>query len=103
MAARRLYDSRHWRARRKQQLKRHPLCEECLKQNRVTAASEVHHTVKHHGDITLFRLNPIESLCGLCHRQRDGRGFSTEIGPDGWAVDDQHPANRDRGKARSAN
>ena len=60
------YHSRSWRAIRKMQLSRQPLCEICMKDGRYTAASLVHH------------IRPLEeggtndpdnlmSLCAACH------------------------------------
>lgn len=75
------YDSR-WRLRiRGPHLRRYPLCGEkrvdaylstasrCARENRVTAATDVHHILGHNGpDDPLFsdRRN-LESLCHSCH------------------------------------
>ena len=47
------YDSR-WRKRSKLFLKAHLLCEECLKQNKLTPSNVVDHVVPHRGDPVLM-------------------------------------------------
>lgn len=62
------YD-RTWAKARKVYLLQHPLCEECLKENRITPAREVHHIValRDGGD----RLNQenFMAVCRDCHRR----------------------------------
>ena len=97
---RRLYDSYKWRKLKRHQLRAHPLCAKCAAKGKVTAAGVVHHTVPHKGDLTLFYLGQLESLCAHCHdgitQQDERNGFSMEIGLDGWPTDPNHPANRKR-------
>lgn len=51
-----------------------PLCAECLKQDRVTAATCVDHIVPHKGDMELF-WNPgnHQSLCEKCHNTKSAK------------------------------
>jgi len=64
-----------WDKARKGWLAHHPLCVECERQGRTTAATDVDHIVPHRGDMELFwdREN-WQSLCGRCHRAKTGRG-----------------------------
>ena len=56
------------------------------------------HIVPHRGDHKCFwdRKN-WQALCRSCHdgakRSEERRGYSTDIGADGWPVDPRHPAN----------
>jgi 5-methylcytosine-specific restriction protein A len=76
----------------------HPLCVMCERQGRVTAATVVDHIKPHKGDRDLF-YDP-ENLQSLCERHHNAskqaeehRGFSSEVGIDGWPLDARHPAN----------
>jgi 5-methylcytosine-specific restriction endonuclease McrA len=72
----------------------------CQKQGRVTAASVVDHIIPHKGDQKLFwdSANNWQSLCKDHHdaaKQAEERhGYSSEVGLDGWPIDQKHPANR---------
>ncbi|WP_083300751.1 HNH endonuclease [Jeongeupia sp. USM3] len=66
-AASRGYNSR-WRKARETFLCRHPLCAECERQDRVTAAEVVDHIIPHRGDQALFwDTSNWQSLCRSCH------------------------------------
>ena len=85
-----------WIRRSKAQRQREPLCAECLRRGLVTPASVADHIVPHKGDVNKFWLGKLQSLCHECHsiwKQREEvRGYSTEIGIDGFPVDRAHPA-----------
>jgi 5-methylcytosine-specific restriction enzyme A len=73
------YDLQRWRhpvyGRRAQCLRKDPLCVECQRLGRVTAASEVDHVIPHRGDPRLFW--DVENLRGLCkqhHAAKTARG-----------------------------
>jgi 5-methylcytosine-specific restriction enzyme A len=92
------YGSRHWRRLAAAQLRREPLCVECLRKGVVTPAVQADHVERHHGNATAFFTNRLQSLCGACHAVKTGieegvraRGFSTEIDERGWPVDKRHP------------
>jgi 5-methylcytosine-specific restriction endonuclease McrA len=93
-----LYHSRRWRAVRAAQIAREPLCERCKAKGILVPTKVVHHKIPHRGDITLFWSGPFESLCNPCHsgpaQQEENRGYTNEIGPDGWPSDPRHPSNR---------
>jgi 5-methylcytosine-specific restriction protein A len=71
-----LYD-RKWQTRRSQQLKDHPLCQDCLKYGRQTPAKEVHHEIVHKGNLVIFRTSPLLSLCKSCHSAHTKIEWST--------------------------
>lgn len=68
-----------WQQARKGFLAKHPLCAECERQGRITAATDLDHITPHKGDKDAFwtRSN-WQSLCHPCH----SRKTATEDG--GW-------------------
>lgn len=69
-----------WRMAALRFLRRHPLCAECQRQGRVTAATAVDHIIPHKGDMALFwKESNFQGLCAPCH----GRKTAAEDG--GWA------------------
>lgn len=56
-------------------LAKHPLCAECLRRGRVTAALLVDHVRPHRGNMRVFwdRLN-WQALCKACHDAKTARG-----------------------------
>ncbi len=72
--ARDFYQSRAWQAVRRQALIRdHGLCQDCLKEQRVTPAETVHHIVSVRDDWSLrLVLSNLLSLCFGCHNKRHG-------------------------------
>lgn len=91
------YSTKRWVVRSRQQLREHPLCVMCLAQGRVEAARVADHIIPHKGDKVLFWEGKLQSLCVPHHnaskKQIEQKGFSKEIGHDGWPVDPNHPAN----------
>ena len=74
-AAARGYDVK-WREARRLFLKRHPLCQRCLKYGKITPATVVDHIVPHRGDMLLFwDQENWQALCKECHDQKTGRGL----------------------------
>jgi 5-methylcytosine-specific restriction enzyme A len=62
------YRSAQWSAVRRHYLDGHPLCEQCEKEGKVTAATMVHHKVSVRQDMTLALVESnLESLCTACH------------------------------------
>jgi 5-methylcytosine-specific restriction protein A len=68
----------------------------CLQRGLTVPATVADHITPHRGDWNAFLLGPLQSLCKSCHnstkRTVELRGYSPEIGPDGWPVDPNHPA-----------
>lgn len=96
---RRLYKLSAWRTARAAQLARQPLCERCLTEGRVTAATVVNHRTPHKGDVGLF-LDPgnHESLCAPCHdgpvQSEERLGYAKGCDASGRPLDIGHPWNR---------
>jgi 5-methylcytosine-specific restriction endonuclease McrA len=90
------YDTARWQRLRAYQLLEHPLCAICARKGLVEPASVVDHVDPHRGDWMKFCTGKLQSLCKTCHdgekRTIEIRGYSTEIGIDGWPVDPEHPA-----------
>lgn len=64
------YDS-NWRKARIRYLREHPLCVECLKENRIVEATVVDHIIPHKGDMVLFwNESNWQSLCKSCHDRK---------------------------------
>lgn len=88
---------RRWRKARKIFLAANPLCKMCEQKGRVETATDVDHIEPHKGDYDKFwDQTNWQALCEACHhgtKQADERrGYSTEIGADGWPVDPKHPS-----------
>nr|WP_155138256.1 HNH endonuclease signature motif containing protein [Roseibium sp. RKSG952] len=84
---------------RRQQLATEPLCTKCQSEGRVVAATVADHIKPHRGDEALFwDAGNLQSLCTHHHnswkQSLERRGYSLDIGSDGWPVDPAHPANR---------
>lgn len=90
------YGLNRWKKRRRAQLIKHPLCVICLQsRSLVVPAVCVDHVEPHQGDRHKFEFGELQSLCASCHdsikRVIEQRGYSNEIGRDGWPVDKSHP------------
>lgn len=95
---RRLYKTARWTSTRKRQLSAHPMCKPCLARGRITPATVCHHKDKaSKANPATFYDGPFESLCAPCHdsdaQSQERRGYSNEIGLDGWPTDENHPFN----------
>ena len=70
--AKRGYGSR-WQKRRKLYLKANPLCAECNRHGRLTAATVVDHIKPHRGDDRLmWDEDNWQALCKKCHDKKTG-------------------------------
>ncbi len=99
---RKLYKTRQWRHLRAGILDRAAVCCRCLDRGIVVAATVVNHIRPHRGDLDLFfDRDNLQAVCKPCHdgpiQKAEGRGYSTEIGADGWPTDPLHPTNRGGG------
>lgn len=65
-----LYFTQRWKARRRRQLIREPLCEECRKVERQELATVADHIEPHRGDEYLFFHGELQSLCDSCHSRK---------------------------------
>ena len=114
---RRLYKSARWRGkggRRALHLNVEPVCRMCKARGIINDGSRtmagdiqtdarrrflvVDHIEPHRGDERLFFEGSLQTLCPDHHdsikQAQEARGFSCEVGLDGWPLDAQHPANR---------
>ena len=71
----RFYTGRAWRRLRLAFLEAHPLCAECEREGRLTAAMLVHHKKERitHPELALDWDN-LESSCNPCHTRRHKKG-----------------------------
>lgn len=62
----------YWRKLRQRVLNDQPLCEHCLKENRITSATEVDHIIplRHGGTNDISNL---QALCKPCHSRKTAR------------------------------
>ena len=87
-----LYSTRHWKALRRSQLMREPLCKRCLGRGALTPATVAHHKIPHKGDAVLFfDASNLASSCKPCHgidEQRIERGGRARqaVDGDGWPI-----------------
>ena len=70
-AIRALYASARWQRARRHFLAQHPLCAECERQGRVSAANTVDHIIPHRGDTKRFwDADGWQALCAGCHSRK---------------------------------
>jgi HNH endonuclease len=79
--------------------RKNPLCIMCAKRGIVKQTEICDHIIKHNGDPALMLdVNNLQPLCKECHdgskQTIERRGYSKEIGADGWPIDANHPANK---------
>jgi 5-methylcytosine-specific restriction enzyme A len=66
-----IYQNKRWRKIRDAKLKNDPLCEDCLKEDRVTQTQEVHHHIPIDVNPDLaFEYDNLVSLCIEHHKLR---------------------------------
>jgi len=88
------------REQRIRYLSQHPLCAECERQGRVTAATELDHVVplSKGGIANAYVDDGLEGLCHRCHADKTAReqGHKVRGGctPDGMPSDPSHPWNK---------
>lgn len=89
---RRMIHTRRWILLRREKLSRCPLCERCLEEGRIRAATEVHHVKPVEDGLTLsdkrqlmFDAHNLRALCHECHVKTH-----TEMGRSGRAHTERH-------------
>lgn len=77
MAQKHVYGTTRWRALRILKLQNNPLCEECLKNDRITPSVEVHHVQRFMSGSSIeqikflgFDYSNLLSLCESCHQNK---------------------------------
>lgn len=68
--AQRFYQSEEWKAVRRKKLSINPLCEECLRQGKLTKAVMVDHITPIRQGGAALDLNNLQSLCWSCHSRK---------------------------------
>ena len=75
-----IYQSQKWQRLRAAYIAEHPLCEECLKQGKTTAAVDVHHVRSFMSTndeferaALAFDYSNLRALCRECHTREHGR------------------------------
>ena len=69
-----LYD-RKWRKARRAYLEEHPLCEECLDNDRITPARDIDHVIPLSEGGARLDCSNFRALCRRCHnRKTHGKG-----------------------------
>lgn len=90
------YDTKRWIRRARMQKRLHSLCAMCLEKGLVVACEVADHIEPHRGDYQKFFFGALQSLCWPCHskekQQIERRGYTTNIGLDGWPTDERHPS-----------
>ena len=92
------YNRKEWKAARRAQLSRQPLCERCLQAGHITAATVVNHRKPHKGNWSLF-IDPDnhESVCAPHHdtliQREEARGYTIGSDISGRPLDPGHPWN----------
>ena len=88
------YADRKWRAKRKVQLDREPLCRFCLALGKVEAATICDHVVPHRGDRESFWKGEVQSLCAQCHssakQSLEATGVIQGVDTTGFPIDPSH-------------
>ena len=60
-------------------------------------ATVADHVVPHNGDWNSFWTGALQSLCKPHHdgskKEIEFQGYCSDVGPDGWPLDNNHPAN----------
>lgn len=63
-----------WQTLRKRFILQHPYCQECLKQGKLTEATDVDHIVPHRGCAKLlFDEANLQALCHECHSRKTAK------------------------------
>jgi 5-methylcytosine-specific restriction endonuclease McrA len=97
------YHLKRWEHLRRLHLSKEPLCVMCKESDFIIAGNVVDHKIPPRGDYLLFwDPNNLQTLCFDHHNSskqqieksgNKGKGYTREIGADGFPVDVNHPAN----------
>lgn len=112
--SRKWYGSKAWAKRRKYQLAEFPMCAICEAQGIIRMAvirgedrMIVDHHPPHNEDWNQFFHGPVRTLCSHHHntlaQADEARGFSLEVGADGWPSDQTSPFNTGAPMPRNRN
>jgi len=73
-----LYQSKRWKTLRKLMVQNHPLCEDCLKEGKITPTEEIHHIKspfarglsQEEKEKRAYDVDNLVALCKECHIRR---------------------------------
>lgn len=91
------YKTKAWAIRRRDQLAQHPMCCLCEEEGviRYKQRMVVDHHPRHNNDWLQFFQGPVRTLCKFHHdgqaQADEARGFSVQVGADGWPTDEDNP------------
>lgn len=68
-----IYKGKRWQTIRKKYYEEHPLCENCLLEDKITPAEEVHHIVPLSAGGEPYAFSNLRSLCRSCHLKEHHR------------------------------
>ena len=94
-AWRKLYKTARWQGIRRAQLAAYPLCQTCMSQGHVTAATVCNHADKDSkATVEGFFAGPFTSECAPCHdsviQKQERRGYQIGCKPDGTPNNPRH-------------
>lgn len=93
--ARKWYRTKAWAIRKRDQRANFPLCCLCEAEGVTRLMAIVDHHPRHNGDWHQFFHGPVRSLCKPHHdgqaQADEARGFSVQVGADGWPTDEDNP------------
>ena len=69
-----IYNTSRWQKLREYKKRRNPLCEECLRQGRITPMALVDHIIPIEDGGAVFDLSNLQSLCSACHNKKHSKG-----------------------------
>ena len=91
------YSLARWEKKAREHKRHHPVCVMCDAKGLIAPAEVADHVIPHKGDYRLFWFGALQSLCTDCHnrdkQQIETRGYTTDVGADGWPTDPRHPVN----------
>jgi len=67
------YQSKQWRMTRNYYIKRNPLCEQCLRDNKTTSGQCVDHIKQVTKGGSKFDESNLQTLCNSCHAKKSGQ------------------------------
>jgi hypothetical protein len=102
----RWYSSARWKRIRAQQLRAEPWCAMHKLNGKEVPATVADHIERHCGDPVAFWTGRLQSLCRDCHQRHkrfyEQRGYTRDVGVDGYPLDPNHPANAPRRAFKAA-
>ena len=77
-ARHKIYHTWRWQKLREYKKHRSPLCEECLRQGRITPMEIVDHIQPIEEGGAVYELENLQSLCAACHNKKHSEGRGSE-------------------------